>query len=487
MKFKTIFQSAFYLLFATASFGQDSINKSTAPKIFLEFAVLDLPYLKDAAQAFSNHRQGEGMDCNCKRSLGDYIKSYSSPSMDQSIQMTKNLYGTVGYFTELGTRKLFRADKSKGRKLLSKVSGEIASLFTTSYLMAAPFGQAWVHEEFHRNVLSSNKIYSVDDVWKFKGGTTIAVSNVLDQDLINFKRMSPQDHIRMSAAGIEGEIQFARNYQMGHFFKDLNTPLSGPYLLFSLGAVGYISSTNEKEELDEELRKMNNKEFTIRERDFTGHDIASWVYDLFNPFQPFQSRGVHPTGIGIDRYINPKNDFTDEMTKYADKMSRRSVLNLASPSVIGVSKIKLKENVFFNLSLRHTLTSFGDDRQVDLLYKDLSNRMLVSYHNYSNKAENFSGVELQTVDKKVNVFSKEASLNLKVMYWNQPEKLLFEDVKGKSGGALELQIIPNINKWYKPYLEIEAKTKGWLAGNTYQNAMFGFKVGFKSLITQSQN
>jgi hypothetical protein len=138
------------------------------------------------------------------------------------------------------------------------------------------------------------------------------------------------------------------------------------------------------------------------------------------------------------------------------------------------------------LSLRHTLTSFGDDRQVDLLYKDLSNKVLISYHNYSNKTETFSGLELQTVDKKINVFSKEASLNLKVMYWNQPEKLLFEDVKGKSGGALELQITPTINKWYQPYLEVEAKTKGWLAGNTYQNSMLGFKIGFKTLISQTK-
>jgi hypothetical protein len=472
----------FISLIYSSSYAQDSTNY-TAPKLFLELAVLDYPYLKDAAQTFANHRQGEGMQCRCKKHFGDILKSYSSPSMDQSLQMTKNLYGAVGYYTEVGSRKLFKADQSKGRKLLSKITGELASVITTSYLMAAPFGQAWVHEEFHRNVLSSNKIYSVDDVWKFRGGTTIAVSNVLDDDLVKFKKTNPQDHIRMSAAGIEGEIQFARQYQSDHFFKDINTPLAGPYMLFSLGAVGYIISTTEKELLDKDLRNMNSKEVTMKQRDFTGHDIASWVYDLFNPFQPFEARGVHPTGLGIDRYINPKEDFTDEMTQYATKMGARSLLNVLSPSVIGISKIRFKENVFFNLSLRHTLTSFGDDRQVDFFYKDLRNRFLLSYHNYSNKTKKFSGIEVQMVDKKINLLSRHTNMNIKLMVWNQPEKLLFEDVKGKPGGAIELQIIPEIKKWYKPYLELEAKTHGWLAGNTYQRSMLGIKAGFRTLIT----
>src|SRR5688572_9696051 len=120
MQYKIIIQLVFFIVITSATFGQDSLPERKAPKIFLELAVLDLPYLNDAAQTFSNHRHAQGMQCRCKKSLGDYLKSYSSPSMDQSLQMTKNLYGTVGYFTELGTRKLFKSNRSRGRKALAK-------------------------------------------------------------------------------------------------------------------------------------------------------------------------------------------------------------------------------------------------------------------------------------------------------------------------------------------------------------------------------
>jgi len=469
------------LLLSEKVIAQDTANYPK-PKISLKLAVLDFPYFKHAAQAFANHREGQGMGCSCSKHFGDYIKSYDSPSMNQTVQMTKNFYGTIGYFLEKGSQALFKPEKSGDRKFLSRLSGEVASFITTGLLMTAPFGQVWLHEEFHRNALSRRNIYSVDEVWKFKGGDYVKVSNVLDEDLIQLKKQFPHEHIRMSAAGIEGEIQFSREYQMDHFFKDLNTPISGPYTFGVLGAIGYIYTTKDWQDIQETLDKMNREETSISSRDFSGHDIATWVYDLFNPFEPFQNRGLHPSGTGIDRYINPAQDFTPEMTEYINRMSKRSMINFLSPSVFGIRKIRINSELALNFALRHTLTSFGDDRQADLLLKTKFGNFAGSYHRYSNRLRNFSGIELRLIHKKINVFKNNLNIDSRLMFWNQPKNFLFQDTTASFGGALEVRVAPKLNRWYHPYLDIEAKTKGWLAGNPYQNQNVSVRVGFKGLI-----
>ncbi len=68
------------------------------------------------------------------------------------------------------------------------------------------------------------------------------------------------------------------------------------------------------------------------------------------------------------------------------------------------------------------------------------------------------------------------------MYWKQPGNLLFEDIEGKSGGYLAFQLKPDNTKWYKPYIELEAKSKGWLAGNPFQRSKAGFRLGFSALL-----
>ncbi|MGZ8517287.1 MAG: hypothetical protein ACXWWD_08055 [Chitinophagaceae bacterium] len=468
------------VLISNGLWAQAETTETLSPKLFLEFSLVDFPFQQHAAQTYANHRTGLGMGCQCKTQVGDYIKSFGGPSMEQALQLSKNLYGAVGYFTEIGSQKLFKPGFSKGKKVLARIAGEGFSLITSGFLMTAPFGQAWLHEEYHRNPLIRRQIYSYNEVWKFKGGDFIKVSNVLDQDLIEYKKKYPQEHIRMSAAGIEGEVQLAREYQKDQFFREFNTPIMGPYLFSVLGVFGYVTSTKDYEDIKQSLAEANAEEWDMRDRDFTGHDIASWTYDLFRPFEPFENRGPHPSGTGVDRYINPEFDFTPEMTTYIDKMARRSALNFLSPSLIGIRKIKLKEGHYFNFALRHTLTCFGDDRQGDILLKNRWGNFMVSYHNYSNQTKNFKGIEFQMVDKKVQFLKRGVAIDARVMYWSQPAELLFNDVKGQPGGAMEVRIAPQINKWYSPYFEFEGKTKGWLTGNPYQNSNISFKMGLRA-------
>jgi hypothetical protein len=36
-------------------------------------------------------------------------------------------------------------------------------------------------------------------------------------------------------------------------------------------------------------------------RDIVGFDCDAWAYDLQRPDEPYEARGPHPTGVGIDR------------------------------------------------------------------------------------------------------------------------------------------------------------------------------------------
>src|SRR6185503_15319227 len=82
--------------------------------------------------------------------------------------------------------------------------------------------------------------------------------------------------------------------------------------------------------------EQNRKEGTnVPTRDFTGLDPDGWVYDLFRPDEPYAARGIHPSGVGIDRYRS-ESDFTPRERRYLRRQARLSWLNLLNPQLIGL-------------------------------------------------------------------------------------------------------------------------------------------------------
>src|SRR6185436_9321120 len=71
----------------------------------------------------------------------------------------------------------------------------------------------------------------------------------------------------------------------------------------------------------------------IRVRDFTGHDILAWAYDLHRPNEPYAARGIHPSGVGIDRYRKP-SDLRPEEMQYLRRQGKLQVLNFFDPAFI---------------------------------------------------------------------------------------------------------------------------------------------------------
>ncbi len=81
-------------------------------KLYLDFPLVDLPYMSDA-----------------KNTTGNYFKAYGNPSMKQSLQISNNLYSSV----HLGIDKGINLKNEFMSKLLKSVaitSFDLISIYT---------------------------------------------------------------------------------------------------------------------------------------------------------------------------------------------------------------------------------------------------------------------------------------------------------------------------------------------------------------------
>jgi len=167
------------------------------------------------------------------------------------------------------------------------------------------------------------------------------------------------------------------------------------YWIITLNSILYVADSS-TDAFDSVVDKMNAQENDIRERDFTGPDFTAWVHALFYPDEPYTNRGSHPSGIGINRYIKP-SQLTSEEKEYLKKQGQLQWLNLLSPHLFGVSRVKLGSSdrgpSYGNFAVRHVLTPFGSDISLDLFYKNTGINLLLTVHTYQNQSHSFWGVE----------------------------------------------------------------------------------------------
>ena len=90
----------FIFIFAASISAQaqsDSV-RLFSEKLLLDFPVFDLPYIKYAAEMSYNKRLDRISGGPTNPTVGDYLRSYESPSMTQSLAITKNINATNYYF-----------------------------------------------------------------------------------------------------------------------------------------------------------------------------------------------------------------------------------------------------------------------------------------------------------------------------------------------------------------------------------------------------
>ncbi|MBC7916115.1 MAG: hypothetical protein H7Y07_18580, partial [Pyrinomonadaceae bacterium] len=226
---KTLLSFFFLLCFVSASISQ-SIDSIKRPTIQLDFPLVDAPYIGYAAKTVNDGQV----------TAGAIARGYANPSMQQSLTITTDLYTAVHYGIQrrVANSKRINNLPTGWQKRFFNISIHYLADFV---LMYSPLGGGWLHEEYHRSVMTLGQVNSFDDMNKFPiGATTVSVSHVADADLVRFKASDPKAFIRMHVAGIEGEYLMVDKLQKNNFFYNQSLPFESQYLLTTLNSALYV-------------------------------------------------------------------------------------------------------------------------------------------------------------------------------------------------------------------------------------------------------
>ncbi len=436
----------FYIIFISLLSNSFLLKSQTNDSsLIINVPVLDLPFQQTVYKTYYN--------------IGSFAVN---PSMKQSLYWSNSFYTLSRYYI---------------KKHLKKDYAIISTLLFDFLSYYVPFGISWLHEEYHRAVLTRWEAKSYNDVNKFPFFRQfIYVSKVKDEDLSRIANNHNADFRRLNTAGIESQMLQIRKLQQNNFFYNKTVNFDILYITSIINSVFYINSCS-KIKTDEAINKILLKEGTdISRRDMTGLDFTAWADALYYPDKPYESRGIHPSGVGINRYVKV-SDLSPQARRYLKNQSYLNALNLVSPAIFGVQHIKLKQNIYSNYSLRHFLTPFGNNISLDIFLKSSKANLFFSIHTFSNKEKTFGGFETYWLN--VPIKSNSLLVSLRSFIWYQPSTLSFYDKSGKLGGMVNIELSYNKAKFFIPYVELEYKTKGWLAGNVYLNDNFNINSGLK--------
>ena len=396
----------------------------------------------------------------------------SLPSMQQSLAVTEAFYEGAHYGIQ----------RAIGRGRLRTPLNRVATALFDYYTIAVPFGDAWLHEEFHRAGLSRRGISSYNGTYDLVlGATTISVSRIDDDDLVGLKHRHPTEFARIGAAGIEGEYELLARLQRSRFFHDSPASHTALAWLTKLGTIGYIMSGVDS--TDEDIMQIEKlKESTdVAARDAVGHDFLSWIYDLSRPDEPYRNRGTHPSGEGIDRYV-ALSDLTREERDYLERQGKLSILNLVDPTLFGLSGVTVP-NAFgrgpmkLNVVLGHQLTSFGHTVNTNLFVRQGRANVFAVVNRYANATRTFTGVDVRLLDWPVQALGRTFALSPRVSAWQQPAGQSFRAARADLGGLAALRVDYRQAGRLGAFAEVEAKTSGWVSGNVYLDRNVSVRTG----------
>jgi hypothetical protein len=378
---------------------------------------------------------------------------YSAPSMRQSLAFSTDAYMSMH-------RALAGPEGSPRWRRWLVVGGD----FLSSWV---PLGNGWLHEEWHRAAMTRRGISSRNDIYTFPvGSTLIAVSHVSDRDLINLKNSHPYEQVRLSSAGMESQV--AQNTLIGekHFFDNAQT-YDRMLMMFNAVNVSFYLKECGSTSADSSTDKQNTSDGTsVSKRDFTGLDCTAWAYDLFRPTEPYQARGNHPSGVGVDRYIR-YSDLTDREKRFIKKQFYFSLFNFADPFLVGYDSFRahaFDRDIKWNARTAHYITSFGYTIDANLYLQWDQRKLALHLHNGFNANTYFPGVGLEWREQALP--GERFFLSHKLTVWQQPRG---QDVRTNQGSWMvdAMERLSYIKDTYRPYVGIEAKTPGWMVGNPY--------------------
>ena len=454
-----------FLFIITPTFSQNS-DSLRYPKLKLELPLFDLPYQLDASKTYNNG----------KLSFKSFFQGYANPSMHLSLDLTADLYSASHY----EIYKLFHRENnlnmSGGKRFLYTLS-LIGTDFILNY---APLGDGWEHEEYHRAIMTRFHVNSFNEMNTFPiGAEAVSVDHVTDEDLIRFKLESPTDFNRMHVAGIEGKYLLIDRLERNNFYYKQKLPNELYYLFTTLNAISYVVYCSIPSINDRYTDEFNIVEESIEQRDFTGFDFTGWTYDIFRPNENYALRGMHTSGVGINRYIKTTDLKPEELT-YLKNQGKLQLLNMLSPMLFGIKEIKLTNDLYGNFSVHHFLTSFGNDIVLNVLLKNSYYNTFFAFHNYQNYTSYFPAIEGQLVDYNIHFQKINLYCSPRIIVGFQPKEQQFKSdnmsLLGLAECKFELRTKSNIN----PFIEFSEKTKGWIAGNEFLTSNFSCRLGISA-------
>jgi hypothetical protein len=376
-----------------------------------------------------------------------------APSMQQSIDVTAGVY-------DAGHLAIQHAWGTHTR--LAKVTIATVDYFAIS----APLADAWLHEEGHRAVLGYRGIGSRNDVYSLNLlATSISVSHARDEDLARLKREHPAEFVRLKAAGMESEYEMVTRLEREQFFRGGRAWHTALYWLTTIGSVAYLADSSGTDEMTDDF---NRDERTVAVRDISGHDYTAWVRDLFRPDEPFEARGVHPSGVGVNRYTK-NTDLTPDEQRYLYHEGRLAFLNFLDPNLLGIRGFAVRSPVGggrmrANLAMRHQLTSFGHTVDAHVFLNQGQTNLFVVLHAYANRARTLPGLDVEMVDHPLTLGGRRLELSPRLAIWAQPAGQAFRTTEARLGGMAALRVRVPLTKRLGALAEVEAKTAGWVAG-----------------------
>jgi hypothetical protein len=422
-----------------------------------------------------------GVDLPANIDHGGLAFKQFSPSMQQSLALSKSIAEAQQYYTK---RLFFNPQKgyTLGGKVIRVVGLSAVNAGIELLIGGTPFGTGWTHEEWHRAVMNKNNVRSFNDMNKFPiGKETVSVSKEKDEDLARFKADNNPDFVRMNVAGIEAQYEYVKALQKDNFYNKLNLFSQVSYLLNVFNSVEYVKvcSTIEGDVMTKELEEEEGTD--IAKRDFTGLDMTAWIYDLSRPDIPYSDRGLHPSGVGIRRY-RVTTDLNTEELDYLKKMGKLQYLNFVSPQMVFINSIRLNDDTRFNFSLFHYLTSFGYDLGGNVFLEYQNQKIFFAIHNYHNLNHSFYGLEAQLLDKELEIYRRKLTITPSFHVWTQPKDQEFRTSKSQLGAKVSLNVSALLDEVWRPYIDLSAKSAGWVAGDPYLSSNFNFRIGIRAFV-----
>jgi len=157
-------------------------------------------------------------------------------------------------------------------------------------------------------------------------------------------------------------------------------------------------------------------------------------------------------------------------------------LNLVNLNLIGISNLKVTENLKMNIGMGHTMCPFGDFIDENIWIKYKSKIKVDAYlRQFQNRTNWFLGGGFGINDFPIGrKFVTSAHLH----FWNQPYNLGFNDTKGRAGRAFEFDgryfFLSNQRTKLKALsidMGLTYKTKGFLPEEIFLRRHFGIRLG----------